>query len=39
MLLIKLDATDSTNDYLKELLIDENPPDGTLNACPVGKRK
>lgn len=30
MLLIKLDATDSTNDYLKELMTAENPPDGTV---------
>ena len=30
MLLIKLDATDSTNDYLKELLTSEDPPNGTV---------
>ena len=30
MLLIKLDATDSTNAYLKDLLVAENPPDGTV---------
>lgn len=30
MLLIKLDATDSTNAYLKELLVSQNPPDGTV---------
>ncbi|MDX1314049.1 MAG: biotin--[acetyl-CoA-carboxylase] ligase, partial [Eudoraea sp.] len=30
MLLIKLDATDSTNAYLKDLLVSENPPDGTV---------
>lgn len=30
MLLIKLDATDSTNAYLKDLLVSQNPPDGTV---------
>lgn len=30
MLLIKLDATDSTNAYLKDLLVRQNPPDGTV---------
>jgi BirA family biotin operon repressor/biotin-[acetyl-CoA-carboxylase] ligase len=30
MLLIKLDATDSTNAYLKDLLVGQNPPDGTV---------
>ncbi|MCX2719286.1 biotin--[acetyl-CoA-carboxylase] ligase [Lentiprolixibacter aurantiacus] len=38
MLLIKLDATDSTNAYLKDLLVKQNPPDGTVVQADCQKK-